>query len=42
MVKSFAILAHGGKLKYCGILSLENVGIVVNYRSIFMTLAPEF
>jgi hypothetical protein len=38
MVKSLTILAHGGKLKYRGnllsILTLENVGIAVNYRSI--------
>ncbi len=38
-------LVHGGKLQYCSNLqwnlTLENVGTVVNYRGIFITLAPE-
>ncbi len=43
MVKSCITLAHGGDLNtqviYDGILTQENVFTVVNYCSIFITLA---
>ncbi len=45
MVKSFIILAHGVKLNaavfFHGIFTLGNVGTVVNYHSILITLAPD-
>jgi hypothetical protein len=48
MVKSFITLVYVVNLKYYGtaviyrdILTLENVGIAVNYCSIFITLAPD-
>jgi hypothetical protein len=42
--KKFIILANGGKqdtaVIYHSILTLENVGTVKNYKSIFIILAP--
>jgi hypothetical protein len=53
MLKSCITLVHDGKIKYGGnltwyaliyhgILTLENVGTALNYRGIFITLAPDF
>jgi hypothetical protein len=45
MAKSFITLAHGGKLTCRNnspwYLHLENVGTVVNYRGIYITLTPD-
>jgi len=35
------IIYHGTTVIYCGILTPENVGTVVNYYSIFITFAPD-
>ncbi len=39
-------ISHGSKLKYCSnlqqIVIIENADSVVNYRSIFITLAPQY
>jgi hypothetical protein len=36
-----AEIYHDTAVIYSGILTLENVGIAVNYCSIFITLAPD-
>jgi hypothetical protein len=40
MAKRLITLAHGGKLKYRGIITLKYAGTAVNYRGIFETFAP--